>query len=226
MKLHILLVRPKNEKNIAQVARLMANFSCDELHLVSPRKYIPCEDPKSVARNGYDLLQSAHEHRSLEEALSNMQHTFAFTSAEDRDIEKKIELKVLVKSKKFSGNVALVFGPEESGLSKEELFLCSQAVVIPTSKTQSSLNLAQAVGIVLYEFYNYYENIELDNKPMPSFDELRVFDSKLKEAIEKVGFSLNGNSDLALKLLSQSLKRAEPSQRELRLWLSFLDRLS
>jgi tRNA/rRNA methyltransferase len=225
--IHIILVRPKNDKNIGNVARLMANFACKNLHLVAPRRSIKC-NLASVARKGFVLIEQAIEHQDLKSALSNMNLALAFTSARERNIEKITSLKEFCKRDLPENlKIALVFGPEEDGLTRDELFLCNHFVNIPTEDQQSSLNLAQAAGIALYEFYTKDNKTILNQEvaELTQHAELEILDQKLSNIIGKSGFTINGIREDSFKLISNSLKRAELNKRELGLWLSLLDRI-
>ncbi len=150
MKAKIVLVRPVYEENIGLVARAMANFGFKEISLVKPECDFRGGKAKSRAMHGKDVLLKANVFDSLEEALKGSSYAIA-TSAKERRNRPFLKLPSFVE--RFSGSrgkVALVFGPEPSGLSADEIDACDFVVSIPASKKYSTLNLSHAVCVMLY----------------------------------------------------------------------------
>ena len=148
----IILVRPKASENVGAAARAMKNFGVVELVLVAPR----CgRDARAyaLASHAGDVLESAAEVGDLTEALSGC--TFALaTAGRDRSEEPSPTLtpNAGVAALPRDGRGAIVFGPEDHGLSNENLDLCQAVVRIPTA-SYASVNLAQAVNILCYAWH-------------------------------------------------------------------------
>lgn len=131
----------------------MACFGARELYLVAPQT--------KVAKNAYDwachgapVLEARREVARLEEALEGVSLAVAMTARQGKRRHRMVtpaELSESVLPLFPDGTLALVFGNEESGLANEHLDLCQRRVKIPTQPEHSSLNLAHAVSVMLYE---------------------------------------------------------------------------
>ena len=152
--LDVVLVRPRNPLNIGSVARAMANFGLEHLSVVDA--YEPHWREARTAVDAEDLLQSARALPTLAEAVAQATLVIGTGSLTYRKPEQEVvqlpELAPRVRRELASGGqIALVFGPEKHGLTREDLSWCHILVEIPTSPRQPSMNLAQAVAVSLYE---------------------------------------------------------------------------
>ena len=149
----VVLVEPTHPGNIGSVARAMKTMGFSELVLVAP-KIFPSQEADALASNALDILQSAHVVETFNAALEGCIFVIG-TSARSRTIPWPLStpqvLAPEIIRKAQQGTVALVFGRESKGLSNEELAKCHHHLCIPTHAEYTSLNLAQAVQIVLYE---------------------------------------------------------------------------
>ena len=151
--LRVVLVRTKFPENIGMAARACANMGADELVLVSPvwwdyDKALPLATPKGVP-----ILNRVRVCKTLAEALSDTVLSFGTTARVGgwrRDFLTPDTAASEVESTRREGAVALVFGSEDRGLDNEDIEACTRLVNIPTDGA-SSLNLAQAVLVLLYE---------------------------------------------------------------------------
>lgn len=152
-RIRVVLSRPSHPGNIGAAARAMKTMGLSQLWLVSPASF---PDPVADARasGAVDILQSARVVSTLEEALADTVIAAAVTAR-----RRELSLPRMTARAAASelvpwaerGNLALVFGNETSGLSNEEVGLCSLPVTIPTNPDFSSLNLGAAVQLVCYE---------------------------------------------------------------------------
>jgi tRNA/rRNA methyltransferase len=153
LNVSVVLSHTSHPGNIGAAARAMKTMGFSRLVLVNP-KHFPDEQAEAMASGASDVLAGAHVVASLAEALQGVTHALALT-ARRRDLataplwarDGAGELVRVAGSAK----VALVFGNETSGLSNEELALCSRWATIPANPDYSSLNLAAAVQILCYE---------------------------------------------------------------------------
>lgn len=156
--LSVILVRPRFPENIGMAARAMANMGAAGLILVSPERWDAVHREKAVplaTPQGSALLDAVRVEASLEEALSPFSAAFG-TTARTGGWRKEILApeKAAVQARavcREGGKAALVFGSEDKGLTNAEVELCTRLVNIPTVREHSSLNLAQAVLVMLYE---------------------------------------------------------------------------
>ncbi len=153
--LAVVLTRPKYPENVGAAARACVNMGCPELILVAPREpELERALPMATAQ-GRTLLEKAPAHPDLALALAGFHFvlgTTARTGGWRRTVQSPEQAaRAVVENLRQGSRVALVFGPEDTGLSNEETRLCHQLVTIPTEDEGTSLNLAQAVLLLLYE---------------------------------------------------------------------------
>ena len=151
----IILVRPQLSENIGMTARVMDNFGLSKLFIVNPRDGWPSKLAFNTSKQGKNIINNAKIFKSLEIAISNHNLVVA-TSNRKRFLTKKTydNFDVLKKKINHSKNVAIMFGPENSGLSNQDLRLADFIFTIPTAKTNKSLNLSHAVSVLSYEIFN------------------------------------------------------------------------
>ena len=147
----IVLVRSKDSANVGAAARAMKNFGLDDLVLVAPRCRIDAR-AHALASHAGDILDAARVVESVGEAIGDLRFVLG-TSARRRDNESLPVWAPRQAAQHVQGtDVAVLFGPEDHGLSNDELDLCQGYVSIPTAD-YASLNLAQAVLLVAYEVH-------------------------------------------------------------------------
>ena len=152
----IILFKPQLGKNIGSVARAMKNFGLYDLRLVEPRDGWPNADALTTAAGADDIINNAKVYINLEESVEDISF-LAATSARKRYLRKKISspisaAKLLFEKFKKDYKCAILFGPENSGLTNKEISLSDLVVVIPLNPKFSSLNLSQAVLLMIWEF--------------------------------------------------------------------------
>lgn len=146
-------MRPRNPLNIGAAARAMANFGFARLTVVAA--YEPHWQEARSAVGAEELLQEATSVEHLAEAVAECRlvigtGTLTYRKAE-QPVVKLPDLPQHVTKALDSGRIALVFGPEKHGLTREDLSHCHVLVEIPTNPAQPSMNLGQAVAVCLYE---------------------------------------------------------------------------
>ncbi|MBV9860201.1 MAG: RNA methyltransferase [Alphaproteobacteria bacterium] len=153
----IVLVEPQLGENIGTAARAMMNCGLGELRLVNPRDGWPSEKAVAAASGATAVLDGARLYPSLREALSDLVHVYAAT-ARDRYMVKR-EVTPRQAAAEMCGQLAageacgVVFGPERTGLVNDDVALADTILTVPLNPAFSSLNLAQAVLIVGYEWF-------------------------------------------------------------------------
>jgi tRNA/rRNA methyltransferase len=149
----IILVRPQLGMNIGMVARAMANFGLSDLRLVAPRDGWPNPDAGPAAAGADHVLDGARVFGSVGEALADCALTFA-TAFRPRDLVKPVlaprETAAAIRT---GGQAGILFGPERSGLRTDDLAAVQTLVTIPADPAFDSLNLAQAVLVLAYEWW-------------------------------------------------------------------------
>jgi len=157
MRLRLVLVGTEGEVNLGFIVRLAANFRVDEVYLVSPRIDPYSEVVRRYAAKGAHLIPRIKLLPSLADALKGIDIA-ACTSS--RIGQRSDVLRHPVDAREFAeriapryGNVAVVFGRESVGLTREEISLCHLLVHIPANPDYPVLNLSHAVAIILYELW-------------------------------------------------------------------------
>ncbi|MBT8080145.1 MAG: RNA methyltransferase [Gammaproteobacteria bacterium] len=221
MSVRIVLVGTTHPGNIGAAARAMKNMGLEQLCLVQPR-YFPHGDADARASGAEDILQSATVADSLDEALrdcvyvagsSARSRTIGWPSVEPRDCAHRL----LEHGRR--GPVAVVFGPEKSGLTNEHLDRCHALLTIPADPEFSSLNLAMAVQLVCYELRLATVGAvaaEFDSgAPLASAGELELFHRHLEQVLVRSGFLDPDNPRHLMRRLRRLFARALPDQNEI-----------
>jgi len=152
--IEVVLVSPRNPLNIGAVARAMANFGFAHLSVVTP--YEPHWREARSAVGADALLENAKTTESLAEAVANCTLVIGTATLTHRQPEQRVvplpALPPIIQQElNRGGRVALVFGPEKHGLTREDLSWCNLLAEIPTDPRQPSMNLGQAAAVCLYE---------------------------------------------------------------------------
>ena len=149
----IVLVRPQLGQNIGKAARAMLNFGLTELRLVAPRDGWPNPDAGPSASGADVVLEQAGVFDTVAEAIADCSLVFAST-VRRRDLVLPVvdPEQMAGQITESSGRSAILFGPERSGLETEEVALANSIVTVPINPDFASLNLAQAVILLAYEW--------------------------------------------------------------------------
>lgn len=153
----VILVRPQLGENVGTVARAMLNFGLDELRLVQPKCGWPNVKAVNAASGATEVLNRLRVCPSVQAATADLHLTLAST-ARPRDLAKRVvdaaEAATTVRAATARGlRAGLLFGPERTGLSNDDLLHADAVVTVPLNPGFPSLNLAQAVLLVAYEWY-------------------------------------------------------------------------
>jgi tRNA/rRNA methyltransferase len=149
----IVLVRPQLGQNIGAVARAMLNFGLTDLRLVAPRDGWPNADAGPSATGADIVLENARVFSSLEEAVADCTLVLG-TAMDTRDMTRRVlsPAGAVAALSALPTSGALVFGPERTGLVLADLLACHGICTIPSNPDFGSLNLAQAVAVLGYEW--------------------------------------------------------------------------
>lgn len=187
----IVLVKPRLPENIGAAARAMNNMDIRRLIVVKPGNMDRERMSMMATSHSMDILESMKVHDDLREALAPFRY-IAGTTARVGSMRpalttpKDLARDLVPISKE--NDIAILFGPEDRGLSNDHLSFCHTIINIPTSEF-SSLNLAQAVMIVCYEIFQATGG-ELDEKTprLANSFELEGMYDHMKEVLTKIGF--------------------------------------
>ena len=149
----IILVRPQLGENIGKAARAMLNFGLTELRLVSPRDGWPNPAATAAASGADAVLAGAKVYDTLADATADCAHVYA-TTVRKRGVAKPVVTpeQAAIDIHAAPGRAAILFGPERSGLETDDVAVARTIITVPINPQFGSLNLAQAVILVAYEW--------------------------------------------------------------------------
>ena len=149
----IVLVRPQLGQNIGKAARAMLNFGLTEMRLVAPRDGWPNPDAGPAASGADMVLEQAQVFDSVADAISDCSLVYAST-VRRRDLVMPVAgpAEMATEIRSMDARSAILFGPERSGLESDDVALATKIVTVPINPEFGSLNLAQAVILLAYEW--------------------------------------------------------------------------
>ena len=149
----IVLVRPQLAENIGKAARAMLNFGLTEMRLVTPRDGWPNPAAGPAASGADSVIRDAVVYASVAEAVADCPHVYA-TTVRKRGVTKPVVTPEAAATAIHAapGRSAILFGPERSGLETDDVALARTILTVPINPDFGSLNLAQAVILVAYEW--------------------------------------------------------------------------
>ncbi len=194
----IILVEPQLGENIGMVARAMANFGLAELRLVNPRDGWPSDKARAAASKADHVIDGAVVYATLEEAIADLNFVYA-TTARGRDGFKPVRSPITAAETlrhkfKAGEKTGILFGREKSGLSNEDVALADEIVTFPVNPAFASLNIAQAVLLMSYEWMKSgMEDLtavpfDAPEQPMATKDELVGLFDHVEEALDARGY--------------------------------------
>jgi tRNA/rRNA methyltransferase len=222
----IVLVQPQLGENIGTAARAMFNCGLTDLRLVKPRDGWPSVKAASAASGADVVLDTARLYDTVEEAIAGLRHVYA-TTARDRYMVKRIltpregagEIRALTAKGEACG---ILFGPERTGLLNEHIALADTVLSVPLNPAFSSLNLAQAVLLVGYEWFTAGDAtppaqlVTGHSKPATKERLIRFFEH-LEEELDRNGFMRNAEKRPSMvRNLRNLFQRAQCTEQELR----------
>ncbi len=149
----IVLVRPQLGENIGKAARAMLNFGLTDLRLVAPRDGWPNPQAGPAAAGADEVIAGARVFDSVEAATADVTHVYA-TTVRKRGVTKPVVTPQEAAAAIHAGNenAAILFGPERAGLETDDVALARTIITVPVNPAFGSLNLAQAVLVIAYEW--------------------------------------------------------------------------
>ena len=214
----IVLVGTTHPGNIGATARAMKNMGLADLALVRPHKF-PSEQAVARASGATDILGNASVHATLDDAVADCVWVLG-TSARQRSIawptlEPRAGATEVLK-RAAAGPVAIVFGPEKTGLHNDDMDRCAALLAIPTTEF-SSLNLAMAVQVIAYELYvarDEFEFAQPADSPPATAGELEHLYDHMERLSLASGFLDPDNPRYLMRRIRRLFARAAPDQNE------------
>ncbi len=235
----IILVNPQLGENIGTAARAMGNFGLNELRIVKPRDGWPSERARKAASGADGIIDAASIFESVEDAIADLHQVYA-TTARPRDMIKTVftpeqaasEIRRRATAGQKSG---ILFGRERWGLENDEIALSDAVVMAPVDPRFASLNIAQAVLLIGYEWYKPdAQTLGMATEELPATGEtglamphtrpatktelLRFFEH-LESELDQSGFFKSPDMrPTMVRSLRNMLQRAQMTEQEVRTW--------
>ena len=207
----VLLVETQSAANIGSVARAMKNMGLNRLVLVNPQTELS-DEAWHLACGADDILELAERFTALPDALASF-HVSVGTSS--RPVEwipsvlQPSELASRLTEVSPAQRVALVFGPERTGLTNQHLQHCQWLTTIPTEPEFDSMNLAHAVAIVAYEIRQRFSGQSVGRTlQLAEVEQIEEFVNGLQRCLDEIGFLNQQNPEQVMFTLRQLLARA------------------
>jgi TrmH family RNA methyltransferase len=221
-RVSVVLVRPSRPANVAAACRAMKNMGLRRLRLVEPPPGLDDRDARAPAYKAWDILDGAEVVPTLARAVADCTLVAGTTGRDDlQGVWSPRRLATDGPGRAADGGMAVVFGPESSGLTNLELGLCHVLVHVDTDPAQPSLNLAQAVLLLAYELRLTARGARTEktsvNDGAASAGDLERALQELRRALLDVGYLDPLNPDHILIELRRLLARAGPTPREVSL---------
>ncbi len=223
MSLRIVLVEPREAGNVGAVARAMKNFGFEELWIVG--NHPPLEPLAGWWASGAeDVVAHARFAPALFHAIGDVQMTIATTSNRGRTTPADLTPFDVARLAAEEESLALVFGREDSGLTREELVQCQRTASIPTNPAFPVMNLAQAVGVFCFAISSARAAAGEGARRHTRADAVTL--ARLHERIEalllEVGFLQQNNPDRIYDDLRAVAGRADLDEREVTILLGIV----
>jgi tRNA/rRNA methyltransferase len=218
----IVLVRPQGMMNIGSVARAMKNVGIKELALVNPAAPPSHPDARVMAVRAHDILEHVLVFSRLTDAIADCPWVIGTTRRRGKGREGIIDPRQMaseVADIAQQNKVAVVFGPEDRGLTNRDLDLCQRLVTIPSHEEYGSLNLAQAVMVICYEIYlaTHQQEAASRTRRMATSEELESMYHHMEEALLRIGFLDQNNPKRIMAVLRRMFSRARLNPREVKI---------
>ena len=231
-KVGFLLVKPQLPENIGFCARALKNFGFMSLDLVNPKEVWPNKKSEATSVGAKDILKKAKVYSNIKDAINKYDIVYA-SSARRRDINKRhLSFNQFIESikKNKKRKIGIMFGPEASGLSNDDIAYSNYIFKIPVNKKFESINLSHSIILVCYEiFRNFRPSYFKKEKKLIdiiSKKKLSTFTNFVESRLEKKGFfSPSEKKKTMLLNLRNIFGRMELSNKELRILSSVFSKL-
>jgi len=230
--IHFILVRPQLGENIGSVARAIKNFKIKHLRIVNPRCNWPNQKALATSVGAKDILKLTKIYESVEKSIGDLDIIFA-SSSRIRKVNKKIIPVSNLKTKIEKGTkIGILFGPEASGLSNDEISCADYLVKIPSNKKFSSLNLSHSAIIFCFELFQHFSKKKVEYKTgyksLPAKkSEVNKFLDFIIQGLDKKGFlQPDHKRQSMIRNINNIFHRINLSDQEIRILLGIFSTLN
>lgn len=223
----VVLVGTTESRNIGFVARAMMNFGFHRLSLVAPENYNHT-NAITTAVWADALIEKAKHFTTIEESVASAQDVVGFGSSAgiNRPVISLTEFVNEIRNEPLKER-ALLFGPEDTGLTNDHVTHCRTLVRIPTSEEYPSMNLSHSVAVALYELTR--ELIPITNIPestYPTSNEFYHLERIVNEVLTTSKFFREGTPEPIPRVVKNLLRRTKPNEREMGILLGMFGKIA
>ena len=216
----VVLFRPRYPENIGAAARAIRNMGIGQLIVVQPENCDLTKVLKMATHAAADVVEEMAVYENLETALNPFQYivgTTARLGGQRQGVVAPKDMANQLVPISHENRIAILFGPEDKGLTNDDLRLCHMLVTIPTD-VFSSLNLAQAVMILCYEIFSVGKGKDIPNTPrLADRNDLEGMYAQLKEIFIRIDFIDRDNPDYWMNNMRRFFNRLPLRAKEVRI---------
>ena len=224
LNFRVVLVEPLYQGNVGSVARAMKNFGLSDLVLVNP-----CSlegEARAMSSHARDVLEGATITSSIEDAVAGANLLIGTTGITGSKFDEHIripahvprEMKELLEG--YTGTIALLFGREDKGFTKDELCMMDMILTIPTSEIYPVMNLSHAVAVILYEL----SDVQAGETPLADPFDTKLLMEHFSQVLENIDYPAHKKEKTEL-MLKRIFGRARLIPREVQTLRGVLRRI-
>tara|TARA_B110000438_G_scaffold234328_1_gene230676 strand:+ start:776 stop:1501 length:726 start_codon:yes stop_codon:yes gene_type:complete len=229
---YFILSRPQLGENIGSAARALKNFNIPNLRIVKPRCSWPNQKALATSVGAKNILNSAKIFKSLEDSIGDLDIVFASTARVRKVNKKIISLTDFTKKIRKNKKVGIIFGPEASGLTNDELNYADFLVTIPTNKNFSSLNLSHSLILFCFQIFQYFSKkkfkfVSSYKSSIANKSEVNKFLHFIIKGLDKKGFlQPEHKRQSMIRNINNIFHRLNLSEQEIRILLGIFTTLN
>jgi len=230
--IYFILSRPQLGENIGSTARALKNFNISNLRLIKPRCVWPNSKAIATSVGAKNILQSAKIFNSLEKSIGDLDIIFASTSRKRKVNKKIISIKDFTKKIKKKQKVGIIFGPEASGLTNDEVNCADYLVTIPTNKNFTSLNLSHSVILFCFQLFQHFSKEKFNlisgyKSTIATKSEVNKFLNFIIKGLDSKGFlQPDHKRNSMIRNINNIFHRLSLSEQEIRILLGIFTTLN
>jgi len=230
--IYFILVRPQMGENIGSVARAIKNFNIKNLRIVNPRCNWPNQKALATSVGAKDVLKLTKIYDSVEKSIGDLDLIFASSSRIRKINKKTISVSNLKTRIKKDRKIGILFGPESSGLSNDEINCADYLVKIPSSKKFRSLNISHSAIIFCYELFQHFSKKKIEYKTgykssVAKKSDVNKFVNFIIKGLDKKGFLQPEHKRKSMiRNINNIFHRLNLSEQEIRILLGIFTTLN
>jgi tRNA/rRNA methyltransferase len=230
--IYFILVRPQLGENIGSTARALKNFNIPNLRIVNPRCTWPNSKALATSVGAKNILQSVKISKSIDQTISDLDIIFASTSRKRKVNKKIISITEFVKKIKNKQRVGIIFGPEASGLTNDEINSADYLVTVPTNKSFTSINLSHSVILFCFQLFQRFNKKKYSFKSgykssLATKSEVNKFINFIVKRLDNRGFlQPKHKRQSMIRNINNIFHRLNLSEQEIRILLGIFTTLN